>query len=809
MSYVSRTRLAAVCALAALAAISSLAPDAAAQAPMQEPTIAVTPQPGGPRVGTITVKFVGAANVNEQVVRANMQLSEGTLIDEALIDRDIRALYRTGQFEFIEFKRDTRDGGKIVDLLVELTPKFRVLRVDFTGLDHITRKRLEREIKTKPNLALDERQVKEDAQKLKEFYQKSGYNQATVSYTIDRDRNTGFGTVAFTIHEGDKVKIKSVNFSGNEHLTTKKLRKVMDTRKWNIFSWITDTGRLRDETFDSDLEKLRDAFREEGFLDVEIDPANIRYDYPTTSKLVITIPVVEGRQYFVGDIKITGNTLYTTDELRATLRQTTGKIFAPSLIDKDARTLEEDYGKDGYIDARARVIRRPNLTTGAIDLEYELTESEKFHVESIKIEGNTKTKAVVILRELAIGPGEVFNIQRMNISKLRLENTRFFEEVNMTPEATNIPGRRNLKIAVKEGRTGNLTFGAGFSTLDSVIAFAEITQSNFDLFNRKSLFQGDGQKFRIRLQIGSRSNEAIISFEEPWLFERELALGFSLYRTSTDYDNQLYNEIRTGANVYLRKRLIELIEGKLGYTLESVQMKDIDSDAPANLREEESKGNQIVSKLSFQLLRDTRDRLINTTRGNRVEFTTTKAGLGGDADYYSLELRASQYIKTFETLNQVFSVIGRVGVIDGSEIPYFDQYFLGGPSSLRGYKYRKVGPKQGDGKGGGYQDASNPLYGPGSNGYGEPLGGNTYGMISLEYTFDIVEPLRFAIFYDAGFVNRDSYDFSPSDYNDNIGIGIRIMIMGAPLSLDYGIPVTSDKFNDSGGQFNFSFGTRF
>ncbi len=806
MSYVSRSLIAAGCLMATLVALSNFAPDVIAQAPMQEPTIAVTPKPGGPRVGTITIKFIGTAGINEQVVRANMQLTEGSLIDEALIDRDIRALYRTGQFEFIEFKRDTRDGGKIVDLQVELTPKFRVLRVDFTGLDHLTRKRLEKEIKTKPNLALDERQVKEDAQKLKEFYQKSGYNQATVAYNIERDRNTGFGTVTFTIHEGEKVKIKSVEFTGNDHYPTKKLRKVMDTRKWNIFSWITDTGRLRDETFDSDLEKLRDAFREEGFLDVEIDPAQIRYDYPTPSKLIITIHVVEGRQYFVGDIKITGNTLYTTDELRAVLRQTTGKIFAPSLIDKDARALEETYGKDGYIDARARVIRRPNLTTGAIDLEYEMTESEKFHVESIKIEGNTKTKAVVILRELNLGPGDIFNIQRMNISKLRLENTRFFEEVNMTPEPTNIPGRRNLKIAVKEGRTGNLTFGAGFSTLDSIIAFAEVTQSNFDLFNRKSLFQGDGQKFRIRLQIGSKSNEALISFEEPWLFERELALGFSVYRTSTDYDNQLYNEIRTGANVYLRKRLFELVEGKLGYTFEVVRMKDIDDDAPLNLKEEESKGNQSVSKLTFQLLRDTRDRLINTTKGNRLEFNTSYAGLGGDADYYTLELRAAQYVKTSDTLNQVFSIIGRAGVIDGSNIPYFDQYFLGGPSTLRGYKYRKVGPKQGDKKSSDYYQQ----YGDkNTDGYGEPLGGNTYGMVSLEYTFDIVEPLRFAVFYDAGFVNRDSYDFSPSDYNDNFGFGIRILIMGAPLSIDYGIPITSDKFNDSSGQFNFSFGTRF
>ena len=744
------------------------------------------------RVGEITVRFNGPANVSEQLVLANMQLQTGSALEDALIDRDIRSLYRTGQFEFIEFKRGTLQNGR-VDLVVEVTSKYRVSKVDFEGNVKVRDKRLAKEAKTKENLPLDERQVKEDAEKVREYYQKSGYNQATVEYRIERDRATGLGRVIFDVKEGEKVRIRRVEFEGNHNVSDRRLRKTIETKKWNWFSWLTDTGRFRDERFETDFDKLRDYYREQGFLDVEIDPAKVRFDYPKPNRLVLTFVIEEGRRYKVGDISITGNTLYPTDTLRGLLKLKTGDTFSPSGVEKDQKALEDYVGKDGYVDARVRVVRKPNLETGAIDLEYQYTEGDKYFVESIRLEGNTKTKSIVILRELALGPGEVFNTVRMQTSKLRLENTRFFEEVNMSPESTNLPGRRNLKIAVKEGRTGNLTFGAGFSSLERAIVFAELSQSNFDLFNRKSLFQGDGQKFRLRLQLGSRSSEATLSFEEPWFLERELALGFNLYRTSSDYYSDIYEETRTGAEVYLRKRLFELVEGRLGYTYEIVEIGDVDEDEAPFLVDEE--GERSVSKVTFQLLRDTRDRIFNTTRGNRVELGTELAGgpFAGETDYYKLEFRGSQYFNTFETLNQVFSIIGRAGVIneygDSDRVPYFDRLFLGGPSTLRGFEYREVGPKD-------------PTT-------GDPIGGKSYAMGSLEYTFEVVDPLRFAVFYDVGFVNADEWDFETSAYNDNFGFGIRLMVGGAPLSLDFGIPITTDEENDDGLQFNFSFGTRF
>lgn len=748
--------------------------------------------PPPPQIGTIKVRFVGIANVSEQVVRANMSLRESTALDETLIDRDIRSLYRTGLFEFIEVKRESLPGN-VVNLVFEVTPKFRVLAIQFEGNKAYKERRLKKEIKTAANGALDERQIKEDSEKIYEYYQKNGFNQAQVSYSIDRNRATGFGTVTFKIREGAKVRISDIRFIGNDHVKARKLRKEMETAKWHPFSWLTGGGRFQDDKFDEDLEKLRDYYRELGHLDVEIAEDKITFDYPSPGRLVITIRVVEGRQYKVGDITFSGNKIHPSRLLGLVVRQRKGTLFVPSKLDKDVENLEDFYGRGGYLDTRVRLNRRPNLQTGDIDIEYAITESEKFQVESINIEGNTKTKSIVILRELVLGPGDVFDSVRMKISKVRLENTRFFEDVNVTPESTNIPGRRNLRVAVKEARTGNLTFGAGFSSLERAVIFAEITQSNFDLFNRKSFFQGDGQKFRLRLQVGTQSSEVILAFEEPWLFERELALGFQLFRTTSDYKSAYYEEIRTGGQLYLRKRLFGFVEGIGTYTYEVVNIDNVDPAAPLFIRLAE--GETSISKLGFTLLRDTRDKIVNTTRGNRVEFITQLAGgpLGGDQSYYSFEFRGSQFYPAFEFQEQVLALIGRAGVInnfgDNTDVRVFDRYFLGGPQTLRGFEFREVGPKD-------------PAF-------GEPLGGKTYAFFSAEYSFDVVKPIRFAIFYDAGFVNADAYDFAPTDFNDNFGFGLRLFVAGAPLSLDFGIPLTGDRYNRKGSQFNFNFGTRF
>ncbi|HLP09750.1 MAG TPA: outer membrane protein assembly factor BamA [Opitutaceae bacterium] len=743
-------------------------------------------------IGKVDVKFLGVRNVSEQVVRANIQIREGATFDEGIVDRDVRNLYRTGLFELIEVKKEEESYDR-VNLVVEVTPKFRVLSVELDGNHALRRGRLMKEITTKPNSALDERQIKSDTQKIFELYQKKGFSQAEVNYSIERDRTTGFGRVIFRIREGLKTKIQDIRFVGNDSISARKLRGAMEeTRRHWMFSWLTGKGRLQDDKFEEDLDKLRDFYRERGYLDVDIVRSKVQFEYPKPGRLVIMIPVEEGRRYKIGRIGFVGNKLFPARFLSMALNERPGNWFVPSKLDKDVEALEEFYGKGGYLDTRIRLVRKPNLATGAIDIDYDITEGEKVTLESIDIEGNDKTKSIVILRELVLAPGQVFDSVRMNVSKLRLQNTRFFDDVNLTPEQTNVPGRRNLKVKVTEARTGNLTFGAGYSSLEKAVFYAELSQGNFDLFNRRSFFQGDGQKFRIRFQIGSQSNEIALNFEEPWFLEKQIAVGFELHRTASDYTSSYYEVIATGGSVYTRKRLFELFEGQLSYSYENIKYQDISTSNEylASLLDSHD-----VSRVSFTLLRDTRDKMINTTRGNRIELTTQLAGgpFGGERDFYSVEFKGAQFVPLFKAQEQVLAILLRAGVIEKygdttDDQLYYYNYTLGGPNTLRGFEYREVGPKTSS---------------------GIILGGKSYGMFSLEYSLDIVSPVRFAVFYDAGFVNRGAYDFNPGQYNDNFGFGIRMMVMGSPMSLDYGIPLTGDKFNKQGGQFNFSYGTRF
>ncbi len=752
---------------------------------------------GEPIVGEIEVVFEGVQTVSIENVMAHVRLRIGDPFNQNLVDQSIRSLYQTGNYEFIEVRRQDLPNGEIAIGFI-VVPKYRISQILFEGNDEEDDGDLSDEIESEVGLPLDEVLVKRDANKLFHYYQKEGFTNAKVSYEIERNDQLGTGVVIFKIDEGEQLVINNIEFVGNEHVEASDLEEQMETTEYIcVVSWLLGNGRLQEEIFQDDLEKLRTYYKNQGYLDVEIPESKVVLEYPDSGDLDIIIHVDEGRRYYVGDIAFEGNELYPTEELIRILPIRTGDPFSPEQIDSTIERLKDYYGEVGYLDTFVRVERYPNIEGGTIDLKFIITEGERFILESITLTGNTKTKSRVIIRELALAPGDTFDLVRMKASQARLENTRFFEEVRLSPEATNIPGRRNLRISVKEGDTGNLTFGAGFSSVESIVGFVELTQSNFDIFNARNWFQGGGQKFRLRISIGARSNQVLLSFEEPWLWERELAGGFDAFRTETNYLSTEYNELRTGVEIYLRKRLFELVEGRLFYRLELVDIKDVQPSAALTVQMDA--GERSVSTGGFTLLRDTRDNLVFPTKGSRVEYTSSLSGgpFGGQTDYIRQQLNGAIWFKTFDWANQVISFRGRTGTVipyDNNSVPFFDKYYLGGPYSLRGFQFRKVGPKQ-----------TNPT----QPGYGEPLGGDTMGFASVEYTWQILEPLRFAVFYDWGFVNSNDANWDPGAYNDNYGFGIRLLLMGAPLNLDFGFPLKSDQFNDDGMQFNFSFGTVF
>ena len=751
-----------------------------------------------PIINRIITEFDGFRSTSDQYVLGNVQLRPGMNYNPALLDQSIRALYSTGYFEFVEARVDKAQ-DQTIDLVFELVSKYTIERIRFLGNDKYTDSRLASKAEVETGNSLDEYLVSVGADNIAAYYIKKGFPDVEVDYRIERDEQTGYAVVSYDVDEGGKVRIEEIFFEGNVAFTDKKLLKQLETNKHGWLSWLTGSGRFDEKKFKEDLTILRKFYRDSGFLDCEINEEKVSIDFVESDEIVITIPVVEGLLYYLGESSVENATVYTTDELLDQVRLEKDAPFSPEGVDDAAISISDYYTSRGYLNTRVRAERVPNMETRQIDVVFRVRESEKFYVESINVEGNTKSKSRVIIRELALTPGDIFDLRRMDVSERRLKNIGFFDDVRLNPEPTNIPGRKDLGITVREGRTGSFTFGAGFGSVESFVMYFEVLQSNFDLFNWRSGFQGDGQKFRFRASAGRTSNQVLIAFEEPWLFEQRLAFGFEIYRTESDYNSVDYNELRTGFELYLRRRLFELVEARLSYRLELVDIFDVagtpsvDDPGVADVFEE-GEGEDLVSKVGLTFLRDTRETLIFTRKGNRSSLKFEYAGIGGDINYHKMEGRTAQFIPTFDAYEQSLSIIARAGNVSpfgqSDTVPFYDRFYLGGPDTLRGFDYREVGAR----------DDDDP---------NESVGGNSYALVSLEYGFRIAEPLGLVVFYDWGFVNENDFDFSMSEYADNWGVGARIMLMGSPLKLDLGIPITSPEGAGGGSQFNFSFGTRF
>lgn len=760
-------------------------------------------------VNKIITEFEGFRSVSDQFIFGNVQLRPGMNYNPVLIDQSIRALYSTGRFEFVQVRVDNAANDS-VDVVLELVSKYTIERIAFNGNDKYKASKLASKAEMEAGTPLDEYLVSVGAEKIAEYYVDKGFPDVEVDYRIRRDEQTGYAVVNYDINEGGKVRISEISFEGNAAISSKTLLKQLETSEHTWLSWLTGSGKFDEKLFKEDLGILRKFYRDAGYLDCKIDETALSLDFISDKKLKIKIPITEGKLYFLGNFSIENATIYTEAELLSLVKLKSGMPFSPQRVDDAATAIREHYTSNGYLESSVRAERVPNMETRQIDVIFRIRESEKFYVESIKVEGNTKSKARVIIRELALSPGDVFDRKRMEVSQRRLQNTAFFEEVRLNPEPTNVPGRKDLSVTVREGRTGNFTFGAGFGSVESAVLYFEVSQGNFDLFNWRSGFQGDGQKFRFRASVGTDSNQILIAFEEPWLFEQRLAFGVEIYRTESDYNSSDYNELRTGFELYLRRRLFELVEARLSYRLEQVKIFDVDfnPDAPGAIENpdgsisndgvadvfQSAEGTDLVSKAGLTFLRDTRETLLFTRKGNRTTLDFEYAGVGGDVNYYKLEARTAEFIPTFDAYSQSLSVIARAGSItpfgQSDIVPFYDRFYLGGPDSLRGFDYRDVGPRDPDDE-------------------DEAVGGNSYSMVSLEYGFRIAEPLGLVVFYDWGFVNKDDFDFSMSDYADNWGVGARILLMGSPLKLDLGFPINDPQGDASNSQFNFSFGTRF
>ncbi len=783
-------------------------PPVAPAAPRQRPKKTIAPpsasgaQALGPSVKEIEVVYVGPKSVNRSMILSNMHTTVGQPYVATTVEEDVRNLYATGLFTNLRITSEPMGDG--VKVLVVVQPKPLIKEIVIKGGQGVKTETIRHQMKAKVGDPLSEFQISADAEKIKEYYQNHGFGDAQVNYKIDVNEEFGRAVVTVLIAEGEKRFITLMNFTGNNSFPAKELQKQFKTKKKNLLSFFNKSGLMKEEQFQEDLRKLKEFYQNHGYIDMSI--RDVKIEHPTKDQTTITIAIHEGVQYHVGTIQLSGNQVYSNGDILSSMKMTEGSVFSPKGLDDDLKDLRDYYGQRGYIDAEIRPERLPNVENGKIDLLFKIAEGSQAYVDKIVIQGNTITKDKVIRRELAVQPGDVYNSVQVDASRKRLENLGYFEKVEINPQDTNVPNRKNMVISLQEKHTGNLSFGLGYSTIESLMGFVEVNQGNFDIANPPS-FTGAGQKFRVRAQLGIFMETFLMSFTEPWFMDKPIAVGGDLFFNQYSYMQyyQGFNMTNMGFDLRAAKRLNQWLMLTTRYDLTDYTLWGMLPQIEQVSVYAENRGSRSQSDVSLDLIYDGRDSVTITRHGTLVDFNILGAGgpLLGQTDIYKAQINISHYenlpwdIIFWSHLNAGF--VQNYG--SSSFVPLYDSYFLGGPRSLRGFDYALVGPN----------------YLPEDF----PVGGQTMAFTNLELTFPLVDRVRLAAFTDIGFNAGSLIGPNPSvnvpyqlagegiQIVADAGLGLRLYLPIGPLRLDYGIPYITTSWLNRTGRFYFDVGYSF
>lgn len=736
-----------------------------------------------PIVRSIEIQYAGAGAVSKEKILANMRTRVGRPYSEQIVEEDIRNLYATGNISNVRiFGEPQQDGVKVI---VVVQSKGQITAVNLEGVEQLKTSRLRKEITAKPGDSLNEASLQADKEKIVKYYTDKGFTEVEVTLKTDTNEKLGTSRVTFTVKEGYKTAIRSVAIIGNQTVSSKDIQKAIKTAKKGLLNIFTSgAGKLNPEILEADVVAIRDLYQSRGYMDVKVQPAQVTRD---GSKVDVSFTISEGEVYHVGKVSYLGAKVFTADEIIAGPKLKKGEVYSPQKVRAAVKTLQDLYGTRGYIDFQGGANTTP-APNHIIDVTFNIEEGVQSYLEHINISGNTRTKDKVIRRELPLTPGEIFNTVRVDAGKQRLMNLNYFSKVDTYPADTLIPGRKDLNVLVEEKRTGSFNFGAGFSSIDSLLGFAEITQGNFDI-TRWPYFTGGGQKFRMRVQYGTQRKDFVLSLTEPYFLDRQIAVGAELFYREAGFVSTVYNESRYGFDLSARKRLGEYLTGRMNYTLQKINIFNVASNASEQIQSQA--GIRVESSVSGGVTHDTRDSIFLSRHGHRVDVSAFAAGgvLGGNTDDYGFGAEGAQYfLLPYDT---ILTIVGQLGFVSpyngGTEVPIYNRLYLGGANNLRGFKFRDVGPKD-------------------SN--GDPIGGQSLWRATMEITVPVVDKVRAAVFFDVGSVDAAAYNLFGST-NSDAGIGVRLDLPIGPVRIDYGIPIQKDQYTGSGGRFNFNIGYQF
>ena len=762
------------------------------------------------------IRVEGLQRTAPKTVFSYLPVKIGDTFNDGEGENIVKKLYATGFFDDI---RVETMGNQVLLTVVERPI---ISSLDVTGGKTINNNDIKKNL---ANFGLGQSRVFNPAilqqaiTGLYDAYRQKGKTAVTITPNVTRlERNRV--AIELKIDEGATTTIKSIQFNGNQHFSSSKLRKQMSLSPHNWMSWLSKNDRFSDGQFRNDLDNLTNFYQDHGYLNFRITDVNIKNSDDKVSQL-IRITVDEGERYRWGDITVGGDTREVPIEaLQKLVKIKRGKWYNRGQLINTIKAIQDQMGTNGYAFSQVDVRPTPNDSNGTVDFVLNVIPDRKVYVNQINITGNNKTRDEVLRRELRQMERAPYDISKINRSKQRIQQLGYFDnaEVDIRPVA-NTPDQVDLDMSVKERSTGSINVGAGWAQDDGLLLSAGIAQDN--------LF-GTGKSASLQLSRSKVSQVAGLSFTDPYFTPDGVSLGYNLYyrgyNPSKSESNAMdYKTTTVGAGMNLGVPVTEHDRVNFGLGVEHLAVNVYGDYAPQRYRDfvkEHGKNNWIV-KGTIGWGRNTTDSAVWPTRGYIVNANVDSGLPGGDLQYYSFSHDQRWYFPLSK--NFTLMLYGQLGYADSygktKDLPFMYAFSGGGLGSVRGFESGTLGPKY-------YNQYSNGNYSSDSTSYG----GNYIATATAELLFPFPgikdqHTVRLSLFADAGsvwdnktydFTNQEKDPYSGKSHKSSLsnearysaGLAVTWLSPMGPLKFSYAYPIHK-KPEDQLQRFQFQLGTTF
>ncbi|MEJ2697042.1 MAG: outer membrane protein assembly factor BamA, partial [Candidatus Sulfobium sp.] len=724
---------------------------------------------GQPVITKIEVK--GLKRIEEGAVKSKVSEKVGEPLSEEKISNDIKTIFRMGYFDDVKVEAEPFEGG--VKLIYILREKPTIIKVDFQGNKEYDDSKLKEKITITPGSIADTVLIQDNAVRLSKFYEEEGYWLANVVPVIKKVSENDV-TLTYQIDEGPKIKIRKITIQGNKHISSSKIKGVMKTSTWWLFSFITSSGYYKKDVMEKDVERIKNLYFDNGYIKAVVGEPGIKVNRKEKG-MTIRIRVSEGDQYRVSSVDVSGNKAYSDKTIRSKITIQPGSVFDKSVLEKNIQAITNLYMDNGYALVSVTPDLVPDEKNKTVRVTLTVNEGDRYRIGRIEVSGNTKTRDKVIRREMRLDEGAIFDSSKIKRSYQRISNLNYFDTVDIVPKPEYRKKVVDLDIKVKERPTGFLSIGGGYSSVDQFIATADLTQGN--LFGR-------GQYLKLKGELGGRSSLYEITFRDPWFLDKPISLSTGIYKTSREYIE--YDKRAFGAYVSFGKNFSEYWNGTIGYNFERATIYNISEGASAIVLDQQ--GTNTTSSITPSIVRDSRDNYLDPSRGSRNALTLTFAGLGGSNKFVKGLLDSGWYFPWGST---TFMVRGRFGYAHGifdKKLPLYERFYVGGIYTVRGLGFGDAGPKD-----------------PAT---GDAIGGTEELIFNTEYIFPILSEMKFkgVVFFDAGNAYENFEHFGTLRYTT--GAGIRWISPMGPIRVEWGYNLDK-KPGESSSKIEFAFGSFF